>query len=140
MSLLEGRSFKESVKEVTDKFPKTWKVGIIWWPIVQTINFSFIKEKNRVIYVCVCSFVWTIFMGNLSLNIDLEFRFDIYLKNHKTEKFIKSEFSQFIIPLLWNLTIAFIQAYMKQLNISEINNGNIFQIRRQISLKNDSSS
>lgn len=38
-------------------------VGVCYWPIVQVINFSFIKERNRVPFVAMASFLWTIFLA-----------------------------------------------------------------------------
>jgi protein Mpv17 len=63
MSLLEGKSFKEARKEVCDKFPSTFQVGVCFWPFVQVINFTFIKERNRVAFVAMGSFIWTIFLA-----------------------------------------------------------------------------
>jgi hypothetical protein len=33
------------------------------WPVIQTINFSFIAEKNRVPFVSICSLVWTTYLA-----------------------------------------------------------------------------
>ncbi|XP_067636216.1 mpv17-like protein isoform X2 [Eurosta solidaginis] len=65
MSLLEGKNHKEAVQEVKDKFPPTFKVGICFWPIIQTINFSMIPESYRVVFVSVCSLGWTTFLAYL---------------------------------------------------------------------------
>lgn len=42
-----------------------------YWPIIQVINFSFIKEQNRVPFVAMASFVWTIFLAYMK-QIDSE--------------------------------------------------------------------
>ncbi|XP_070500097.1 mpv17-like protein [Chironomus tepperi] len=63
MSLMEGKSFKEARMEVVDKFPPTFKVAIWFWTIFQIINFSFIKERNRVPFVALASFCWTVFLA-----------------------------------------------------------------------------
>ena len=82
MTLMEGRGFSEACEEVKEKFPKTFKgkywnlinfplinflnlfiVGVFYWPVIQVINFSFIKERNRVPFVAMASFVWTIFLA-----------------------------------------------------------------------------
>lgn len=63
MSLLEGKNFKEARKEVREKFPSTFQVGVCFWPFVQIINFTFIKERNRVAFVAMGSFIWTIFLA-----------------------------------------------------------------------------
>nr|XP_023019798.1 protein sym-1-like [Leptinotarsa decemlineata] len=38
-------------------------VGACVWPVVQTINFCYIPEKNRVPFVSVCSLVWCCFLA-----------------------------------------------------------------------------
>ncbi|XP_075221071.1 uncharacterized protein LOC142324195 isoform X3 [Lycorma delicatula] len=50
MSLLEGKPVERAKQEVTEKFIPTYKVALIVWPILQTINHSLVPEKNRVIY------------------------------------------------------------------------------------------
>ncbi|KAG7155079.1 PXMP2/4 family protein 4-like [Homarus americanus] len=39
------------------------KVGVCFWPVVQTINFAYVAEKNRVVVVSMASFLWTIFLS-----------------------------------------------------------------------------
>ena len=39
------------------------QIGICVWPILQTVNFLFIPEKNRVVYVSICSLMWTSFLA-----------------------------------------------------------------------------
>jgi protein Mpv17 len=63
MSLMEGHSFKEARTEVCEKFPQTYKVAVCFWPFVQIVNFTFIKERNRVPFVACASFLWTIFLA-----------------------------------------------------------------------------
>ncbi|XP_036320218.1 PXMP2/4 family protein 4-like [Rhagoletis pomonella] len=63
MGLLEGRTPKEAVQEVKDKFPKAFEAGICVWPIVQTINFSMVPEHHRVVFVSICSLAWTTFLA-----------------------------------------------------------------------------
>ncbi|CAB3361525.1 Hypothetical predicted protein [Cloeon dipterum] len=63
MTLLEGRGVEAAKQEVSTKFWSTYKVGVCFWPIMQTINFGFLPEKNRVPFVGACSFVWTIFLS-----------------------------------------------------------------------------
>lgn len=38
-------------------------MGVMVWPILQTINFCWISEKNRVPYVSICSLGWTCFLA-----------------------------------------------------------------------------
>lgn len=63
MSFLELKPVSECIEEVKIKFWPTYKVAICVWPILQTINFTLIPERNRVVYVSVCSLVWTCFLA-----------------------------------------------------------------------------
>ncbi|XP_070491783.1 PXMP2/4 family protein 3-like [Chironomus tepperi] len=63
MSLMEGKSFKEARQEVVEKFPQTYSAAIVFWPVIQTINYAFMKESNRVPFVAVVSFFWTLFLA-----------------------------------------------------------------------------
>ncbi|XP_014487765.1 PREDICTED: mpv17-like protein [Dinoponera quadriceps] len=63
MNLLELKPVSECIEEVKIKFWPTYKVAICIWPILQTVNFVLIPERNRVIYVSVCSLVWTTFLA-----------------------------------------------------------------------------
>lgn len=63
MNLLEFKPVSEGIEEVKRKFWPTWRMGICVWPILQTINFVLIPERNRVVYVSVCSLAWTSFLA-----------------------------------------------------------------------------
>ncbi|XP_046402102.1 mpv17-like protein isoform X1 [Ischnura elegans] len=63
MSLLECKGVKAAATEVSDKFWPTYKVGVCVWPVLQTINFSVISERNRVPFVSICSLIWTTFLS-----------------------------------------------------------------------------
>ncbi|ALC48245.1 CG14777, partial [Drosophila busckii] len=63
MSLLDGLTWSQAVEETKNKFPHTYKVGICVWPVLQTINFSLVPEHNRLIFVSVCSLMWTVFLA-----------------------------------------------------------------------------
>lgn len=65
MSILEMKPLQTCVNEVKEKFWPTYKVGVVFWPTAQTINFYFVSEKNRIVFVSVASFVWTIFMAHM---------------------------------------------------------------------------
>ncbi|KAH0561886.1 protein sym1-like isoform X1 [Cotesia glomerata] len=59
INLLEFKPISECVEEVKNKFFPTWRIGVFVWPILQTINYVFIPERNRVVYVSFCSLGWT---------------------------------------------------------------------------------
>ncbi|XP_068086134.1 mpv17-like protein [Anabrus simplex] len=63
MSLLERKTVEEAALEVKTKFVPTYKFGIMIWPVLQTINFALIPERNRVPFVSLCSFMWTSFLA-----------------------------------------------------------------------------
>ncbi|XP_072383007.1 mpv17-like protein isoform X1 [Diabrotica undecimpunctata] len=63
MSLLEGKSVEDAKQQVKDKFFPTWKVGVCVWPVLQTVNFCYIPEKNRVPFVSACSLLWCCFLA-----------------------------------------------------------------------------
>ncbi|KAH8315155.1 hypothetical protein KR059_012117, partial [Drosophila kikkawai] len=63
MSLLESKTVEEAVAEVGKKFLPTYKVALCVWPLVATINFSLIPERNRVPFISACSLCWTCFLA-----------------------------------------------------------------------------
>ncbi|KAJ0170801.1 hypothetical protein K1T71_013573 [Dendrolimus kikuchii] len=65
MSLLEMKPFKACVNEVREKFWPTYKIGVVFWPTAQTINFYFVSEKNRIVFVSAASFIWTIYLAHM---------------------------------------------------------------------------
>lgn len=65
MSALERKPLKECVNEVREKWWPTYKIGVIFWPTAQTINFYCVSEKNRIIFVSMASFVWTVYLAHM---------------------------------------------------------------------------
>ncbi|CAG9794770.1 unnamed protein product [Diatraea saccharalis] len=65
MSLLEGKPYKVCVNEVREKLWPTYKVGVVFWPTAQTLNFYFISERNRIVFVSAASFVWTVYLAHM---------------------------------------------------------------------------
>ncbi|XP_045780262.1 mpv17-like protein [Maniola jurtina] len=90
MSLLEMKPLNTCVNEVKEKFWPTYKVGAIFWPTAQTINFYLVPEKNRIVFVSVASFVWTIFMAHMKAKEQVGGK-DIEVKTEFIEKIIKSK-------------------------------------------------
>lgn len=89
MSLMEGKSFKEAKIEVVEKFPQTFEVAVCFWPFFQIINFTFIKERNRVPFVALGSFVWTIFLAYMK-QLDTEKLHEIHVEEEKhPHKFVE---------------------------------------------------
>lgn len=83
MTLFEGKSRQDANHEVTfllyifwnkdawntinpqlkSKFFDTYKVGAVYWPIAQTINFKFVPVKNQVICTSFFSMLWSVFLA-----------------------------------------------------------------------------
>lgn len=80
MSLLEGKTPYEARHEVVEKFWETYKVGFVYWPTIQTINFMVVPQKNQIIFACFFGLVWTTFMAYIK-HLDI---------HHLKEKKIRS--------------------------------------------------
>ncbi|XP_055905614.1 mpv17-like protein isoform X1 [Eupeodes corollae] len=63
MSLFDGKTFNEAQWEVRNKFFDAYKVGVIYWPCVQTVNFTFIPQRNQVVFTSFFSMLWTAFLA-----------------------------------------------------------------------------
>lgn len=69
--LMEGKSWRETVREVKVKFPETYKLSVCYWPFVTAVNFGFVPERNRMAFAAVASFIWTIFLAYVKqLDVD----------------------------------------------------------------------
>lgn len=71
MGLLEGKELNDCIEEVKVKFLPTYKTALCFWPFIQTCNFYFVPERNRVVVVGTCSLVWTCFLSYMH-NLDKE--------------------------------------------------------------------
>lgn len=67
--------------QVKDKFFDTYKVGAIYWPIVQTINFKFVPVKNQVVCTSFFSMMWSAFLAYMK-------HLEIERKNLEKEKIV----------------------------------------------------
>ncbi|KAK4299545.1 hypothetical protein Pmani_028175 [Petrolisthes manimaculis] len=63
MALLEGRPPEEALNECQQKLLPTWMISLSIWPILQTLNFSLVPEKNRVMAISCGSFLWLVFLS-----------------------------------------------------------------------------
>lgn len=60
-NILEGKS--DIFEEWRQKFLKTWKTGLMFWPVAQGINFSLVPHQHRTsLFMPVCSFMWTTYL------------------------------------------------------------------------------
>lgn len=51
VALIEGHSVLEAVNEYCSRFWEYFKVDCCIWPPVQTINFAFVSQRFRTLYV-----------------------------------------------------------------------------------------
>ncbi|KAK8391009.1 hypothetical protein O3P69_016986 [Scylla paramamosain] len=63
MSLVEGRPLDEALDEWDRKFFSTWMISLSVWPLIQSINFSLVPAKNRVMAISCGSFLWMVFLS-----------------------------------------------------------------------------
>ncbi|XP_014240427.1 PXMP2/4 family protein 4-like [Cimex lectularius] len=86
MSLLEGKTTDQAKEEVSDKFLPTYKVGVCVWPVLQTVNYTMISEKNRVPFVSICSLAWTTFLAYMKHLEGSHFKQPIPIPSHHDKK------------------------------------------------------
>lgn len=71
-----------------------FQIGVCVWPVLQTINFFFVPEHNRVIYVSCCSLIWTSFLAYMksleAKKLQKDLKSDNNLK-HKDQKNITDQ-------------------------------------------------
>ncbi|KAG5683987.1 hypothetical protein PVAND_013240 [Polypedilum vanderplanki] len=65
MTWLETFSAAEAFQEVKVKFPPTYFTAITIWPLIGTINFAFVPERNRVLFTSCFSLLWTIYLAHM---------------------------------------------------------------------------
>lgn len=68
--------------QVTNKFLDTYKVGVVYWPMVQTINFTFIPAKNQVVFTSFFSMLWTSFLAYMK-HLELREHDEILTDEHE---------------------------------------------------------
>ncbi|XP_068215485.1 PXMP2/4 family protein 4-like [Palaemon carinicauda] len=89
ITILEGRVWSECVQEWKEKFIPTWRVGMCVWPVIQTLNFAYVAERNRVVVVSVASFMWTIFLSYMH-HLDQE-TLPAFLRKKKEENSVRQK-------------------------------------------------
>jgi len=64
-ALLQSGSFtfKNWFRQIRADLPGVWISGLGFWPIVDLISYSFIKEQWILLFVNFCSFIWTIYVS-----------------------------------------------------------------------------
>ncbi|XP_061162576.1 mpv17-like protein [Saccostrea echinata] len=60
--MLERKSFQQFKEEWFKKFPITYKTNLMFWPFVQSANYSLVPYKYRPKVVGCASFIWSMFL------------------------------------------------------------------------------
>ncbi|KAF7667171.1 hypothetical protein LDENG_00075030 [Lucifuga dentata] len=60
LSFLEGK--EDIMEDWRNKFFNTYKTGLLFWPFMQFLNFSFVPLYVRTAFTGCCAFVWGIFL------------------------------------------------------------------------------
>jgi hypothetical protein len=66
--LLDGKHIKETYEIFKDKFLKIYLYDTLIWPGSQLINFYFVSDTYRLLYVNVMSIVWNACLSYLLFN------------------------------------------------------------------------
>lgn len=63
MGFMEGRTIKESKKEIKEKFVEVYIADCSLWPAAQSINFYLVPPHLRVTYINFVNLTWNIFLS-----------------------------------------------------------------------------
>ncbi|CAF2549771.1 unnamed protein product [Rotaria sp. Silwood2] len=63
LPLISGKSMTEAKQRLRQDFPTVMKGNYLAWPAIQLTNFYFIPIQHRVLFVNMCSIVWSTFLA-----------------------------------------------------------------------------
>ncbi|CAF0984333.1 unnamed protein product [Rotaria sordida] len=63
LPLVSGKSMTESKRRFRQDFPTVMKANYLAWPAIQLTNFYFIPLQHRVLFVNMCSLIWSTFLA-----------------------------------------------------------------------------
>lgn len=66
VSLMEGKSLKQAVGVVRDKFVPTMIANYMLWPAAQVVNFRFVPPEQRILYVNAIYIGWVSFLSSMA--------------------------------------------------------------------------
>lgn len=72
MTILEGNPIQIAKLKIREQWWVTLRTNWLIWPIVQTINFSFVPLPYQLLTVNVVAIFWNTFLSYKNSNIDLE--------------------------------------------------------------------
>lgn len=73
MCKLEGHSWKDSFRELNDKFVATFILDLAIWPGAQALNFYYVPPPLRLMYLNGVYLIWSIILSYLKHNVSLSF-------------------------------------------------------------------
>ncbi|KAF4111743.1 mpv17-like protein isoform X3 [Onychostoma macrolepis] len=60
VSFMEGR--EEMLQDWREKFLNTYKTGLMYWPVMQFLNFALVPPLIRTAFTGCCGFIWATFL------------------------------------------------------------------------------
>mmetsp|Transcript_6271 Transcript_6271/g.18918 ORF Transcript_6271/g.18918 Transcript_6271/m.18918 type:complete len:189 (-) Transcript_6271:2873-3439(-) len=68
MGMMEGKSFNESVKRATNLVPKAFTAGLMYWPLANIVNFTFVPLPNRLAFGASLGVAWNVILSYINSN------------------------------------------------------------------------
>lgn len=63
LTIMEGKSIEAALFEVKTKAFHTYTVGLAVWPFLQLYNYSYVSDKNRLVFMATFGLLWTIYLS-----------------------------------------------------------------------------
>lgn len=63
LTIMDGKSVHEALLEVKTKAFHTYAVGLTVWPFLQLYNYSYVSDKNRLVFMAMFGLMWTIYLS-----------------------------------------------------------------------------
>lgn len=61
MGLMEGQS--DVIEKIEKRVPEAFLSGCVFWPVVNSVNFSVVSSTMRVPYLAACAGVWNSYLS-----------------------------------------------------------------------------
>ena len=75
MCKLEGHSWKDSFRELNNKFVATFILDLAIWPGAQALNFYYVPPPLRLMYLNGIYLIWSIILSYLKHNVSLSLEY-----------------------------------------------------------------
>jgi protein Mpv17 len=63
MGALEGETLAQATERTKKRWPETFMYSSIFWPIANTVNFTYVGPQHRVLYVGAVGITWNAFLS-----------------------------------------------------------------------------